>query len=81
MIDKQELLDSAISMARGAGEILLSYFRGNALEVKSKLNDYDIVTTADKASERYIISSIRSLFPNHSIITCLFSTSDAADEL
>ena len=69
MVDKQKLLDSAISMAREAGEILLSYFRGNTLEVTSKLNDYDIVTTADKASERCIISSIRSLFPNHSIIT------------
>ncbi|MDE6335413.1 MAG: inositol monophosphatase [Muribaculaceae bacterium] len=69
MVDKQKLLDNAISMAREAGEILLSYFRGNALEVTSKLNDYDIVTTADKASERHIISSIRSLFPTHSIIT------------
>lgn len=69
MIDKQKLLENAISIARGAGEILLRYFRGNAFEVTSKLNVYDIVTTADKASEQYIVSSIRNLFPDHSIIT------------
>ncbi len=69
MVNKQELLDSAIAMAREAGEVLLSYFRGNALEVRSKLNDYDIVTTADKASETLIVSKIRNLYPTHSIIT------------
>ncbi len=69
MVNKQELLDSAITMAREAGEVLLSYFRGNGFEVTSKLNDYDIITTADKASESLIVSSIRRRYPTHSIIT------------
>lgn len=69
MVNKQELLDNAIAMARKAGEVLLSYFRSNAIEVTAKLNDYDIVTTADKASENLIVSTIRQLYPTHSIIT------------
>ena len=46
------LLLNAISWAREAGAVHLRYFRGNQLEIKSKFNDSDIVTAADKAAEK-----------------------------
>ena len=62
------LLD-AMSWAREAGAVHRRYFRGNDLDVKSKLNDSDIVTKADKAAERLLINHIRETYPSHSILS------------
>lgn len=62
-------LDSAISMARAAGDVLLNYFRSSGLHLETKLNDSDVVTIADKESEKLIVSMIREKFPEHGIIT------------
>ena len=56
------LLLNAISWAREAGAVHLRYFRGNQLEIKSKFNDSDIVTAADKAAEKLIIDHIKSTY-------------------
>ncbi|MCX4278442.1 MULTISPECIES: inositol monophosphatase family protein [Muribaculum] len=63
------LLLNAISWAREAGAVHLRYFRGNQLEIKSKFNDSDIVTAADKAAEKLIIDHIKSTYPHHSILS------------
>lgn len=60
---------NAITWAREAGVIQLHYFRGNSLDIRAKINDSDIVTAADKAAERLIISRIRAVYPSHSILS------------
>ena len=61
-------LNTAIDMAREAGRIQLSYFRSSHLKLETKLNVYDVVTQADKESERHIIDTIKRLYPSHGII-------------
>lgn len=63
------ILADAILMARRAGEVQLQFFRSNELEIATKQNDFDVVTAADKASEKIIVESINSLYPDHSILT------------
>lgn len=73
MIEKMEedfksILESAISMARAAGKIQLDYFRSSKFNVDTKLNIYDVVTTADKESENTILSMIHQFYPTHGIL-------------
>ena len=63
------ILDYAKTMALEAGEIQLKLFRSQELEIATKQNDFNVVTTADKASETIIIESINKIFPDHSILT------------
>lgn len=55
--------------ARETGEIQLRYFRGNDLSITSKLDDSDIVTNADKESERVLLDHIHEVYPHHSILS------------
>ncbi|MDE6628393.1 MAG: inositol monophosphatase [Muribaculaceae bacterium] len=55
--------------AREAGDIQLRYFRSTHLDISEKLNAFDVVTTADKESERYLIGKIRTAYPDHSILS------------
>lgn len=48
----------------------MKYFRsGNDIGMHNKLNDSDIVTIADKESERIIQDFIRTNFPDHAILS------------
>lgn len=62
-------LDDAIRMARAAGDIQLSYFRSANVKTDTKSNVFDIVTIADKESEKVIKSMIHDLYPEHGIIS------------
>lgn len=64
-----KILEEAVGMAREAGKILLEYFRTDSLEIQTKLNSSDVVTAADKASEKFITDKIKKLFPTHGIIS------------
>lgn len=75
-MDYTSILLNAISWAREAGAVHLRYFRGNELSIQSKLNDSDIVTAADKAAEKLLLDHIRSVYPDHSIL----SEESGADE-
>ena len=68
-MDYTPYLESALRMAREAGEETLRYFRSDALKSVTKQNDFDVVTEADKASEQMIIDSIRRAYPTHSILS------------
>ena len=68
-MDCPELLLNAMSWAREAGAVHMSYFRGKELGVESKFNDSDIATAADKAAERLLIGHIRDEYPDHSILS------------
>ena len=63
------LLHDCTLWAKEAGRVQLEYFRSKNLDVKAKFNDSDIVTAADKASEKVIISNIREKYPDHSILS------------
>ena len=65
-MDYTVYLDKAVELARSAGEKQLSFFRNPELAFQTKLNSFDVVTEADKASERLIIDGIHSAFPGHS---------------
>lgn len=64
-----QYLTKAMEWAKDAGEVTLRYFRSHDLKSVTKQNDFDVVTEADKASERLIIDSIRREFPTHSILS------------
>jgi len=64
-----QYMTKAMEWAKEAGEVTLRYFRSHNLKSVTKQNDFDVVTEADKASERIIIDSIRSEFPTHSILS------------
>ncbi len=51
-----------------AGKILLQY-RGKARILRSKKDFGDIVTEADEASEKYIISNLLKTFPSHTFLS------------
>lgn len=62
---KSEFTDAAAAIAREAGALLREYYhRGVSAEYKG---DVDIVTEADRASEKLITSRLREAFPSHGI--------------
>src|SRR3954471_4125462 len=59
-------LERAISIAHEAGSLLRHYFEKRvAFELKG---DFDLVTEADRASEKLIVERLRSHFPAHGIM-------------
>ena len=64
-----EWLNLAQQMGHQAGKVLRSYFRRRDLGIQDKGNAFDIVTEADKASERIILDLIHDRFPDHAILS------------
>jgi myo-inositol-1(or 4)-monophosphatase len=61
-----EYLETAIQLARSAGDVLKHYARREKhVEFKGRAN---LVTIADKESEKLIIEGVRSRYPNHGIL-------------
>jgi myo-inositol-1(or 4)-monophosphatase len=60
-------LDFAMGLAREAGAILLDRL-GGPLEVERKSHRNDLVTDADRASERHIVAAIRAAYPASAIL-------------
>ncbi len=60
---------SAVEWARAAGLAHLRYFRKGNLDIRTKLNDADIVTVADAEAEQAVISGIRAMYPSHAILS------------
>src|SRR5579871_5622723 len=59
-------LDSAQQIARESGALLSGYFeRRVTVELKG---DFDVVTEADRASEKLIIKRLTELYPSHAIV-------------
>ena len=59
-------LETAVEIAREAGALLANYFeRRVAFEVKG---EFDLVTEADRASEKLVVERLRSHFPSHGIV-------------
>jgi len=59
-------LETAVEIAREAGTLLANYFeRRVPFELKG---EFDLVTEADRASERLVVERLRSYFPSHTIV-------------
>lgn len=69
---------AAIQAALGAGQILQKGF-GSQHTISTKSNDLDIVTIFDKTAEDYIISFIKTQFPNHSFLAEESGACDTTD--
>lgn len=70
MCDYSELLFDAVHCAQEAGKIHMSYFRKGNYAIQAKHdNESDIVTSADKAAENFIIDFVHSHHPSHSILS------------
>lgn len=64
----QEIESAAVALAWGAGQILSDQFgRQLSIEYKDK-NQLDPVTSADKATQEYLVREITRLFPYHGIL-------------
>src|SRR2546421_6987631 len=59
-------LETAVEIAREAGALLATCFE-RRVPFESK-GEYDLVTEADRASERLICDRLRSHFPSHGIV-------------
>jgi myo-inositol-1(or 4)-monophosphatase len=59
-------LETAVEIAREAGALLANFFeRRVPYEIKG---EFDLVTEADRASERLVVERLRTHFPSHSIM-------------
>lgn len=59
-------LETAIDIAREAGALLAHHFeRGIAWDLKG---EFDLVTEADRASEKLVVERLKSYFPSHSVL-------------
>jgi myo-inositol-1(or 4)-monophosphatase len=61
-----QYLETAMEIAREAGALLARYFeRRVAFELKG---EFDLVTEADRSSEKLVVERLRSYFPLHGIV-------------
>ncbi len=59
-------LETAVDIAREAGALLSNYLEKRiGFELKG---EFDLVTEADRASERLVVERLRSHFPSHNIV-------------
>ncbi len=59
-------LETSAEIAREAGALLAQYFQRHIpFELKG---EYDLVTEADRSSERLVVERLRAHFPSHSIV-------------
>ena len=59
-------LETAVEIARESGALLANYFERHVpFELKG---DFDLVTEADRASEKLVVERLRSHFPSHGIV-------------
>src|SRR5947209_15114565 len=59
-------LETAVEIAREAGALLTTWFE-RRVTVETK-GEYDLVTEADRASEKLVVERLRSHFPSHGIV-------------
>jgi myo-inositol-1(or 4)-monophosphatase len=65
MVQQQDYLTPMQELAREAGSVLISYFGKVAVEYKGEV---DLVTEADRSSEKLIVGRIRRQWPSHDLI-------------
>src|SRR5579863_9825932 len=61
-----EFLETAVEIAREAGALVANYHQRH-VPYESK-GEFDLVTEADRASEKLIVGHLRSHFPLHAVV-------------
>jgi len=61
------LLNFTLNLALQSGEILRKYY-GTDLQIQTKKTYRDLVTKADKDSQKFLVSEIKKKFPTHQIL-------------
>src|SRR6201985_1719101 len=61
----EEYINPMQELAREAGSLLMSFFGKVSIEYKG---DADLVTKADRASEKLIVERIRKQWPDHDLV-------------
>ncbi|HEY3823402.1 MAG TPA: inositol monophosphatase family protein [Bryobacteraceae bacterium] len=78
-----DFLESAIEIAHEAGSLLRYYFeriipnKNQRFELKG---DFDLVTEADRASEKLVVERLQARFPDHAIVAEEGSGHESASE-
>ncbi len=62
-----DLLDTAVELARAAGELTLRWFRSGTLDVEAK-QDGTPVTAADRAAERFLREQLAERYPHDAVV-------------
>ena len=74
----ESFLESAIGIAHEAGSLLQYYFERHVrFELKG---DFDLVTEADRASEKLVVERLRARYPEHGIVAEEGSGHDSPSE-
>ncbi|WP_289857168.1 inositol monophosphatase family protein [uncultured Muribaculum sp.] len=68
-MDYNSMLLNALQWARQAGAVQLGHFRQGNLDIRTKATEADVVTIADRESERLIIDGIHAAYPGHAILS------------
>lgn len=63
-----EILENATKWAKEAGELQLSYFRGDGLDMTTKTSVHDVVTIVDRECEKMLRERVAEHYPDHSFI-------------
>ncbi|MCK4928018.1 MAG: inositol-phosphate phosphatase, partial [Candidatus Aenigmarchaeota archaeon] len=66
-MQKSEFLKTGLEAAKNAEDIIMQHYDSGKLDTELK-DDMSPVTVADKEAEKIIIETIRSKFPEHSIL-------------
>ena len=61
------MINDLINISKEAGELIKEKF-GENLEIEFKTNELNLVTEADKASEKLITEFVKKKFPSHGIL-------------
>lgn len=80
MKNRQEVLEQVKSWVKEVGEMQVKKFYDRDYKVETKSSAIDLVTEVDKLSEEILISKIRSVFPEHSILSEECGASDRDPE-
>ena len=68
MLSNDDLLKFTVSLAKEAGDIQMNFF-GRINNTEKKSAAIDLLTEADKKSEKHIIDNIKRNYSNHSILS------------
>ena len=63
-----EYLNTAMEVAREAGQFLKHFSESRDLNIQEKGSDYDFVTDADRESQALIFSRLREKYPDHRFV-------------
>jgi myo-inositol-1(or 4)-monophosphatase len=75
-----DYITTASEIARRAGALLMEFFAHGVKTEYKGTGTVDVVTEADRGSEKLIVESLRSVFPNHGIVGEEGSRSQSAGE-